>query len=154
MIFDTAQHRFDLMPVTTGLPLKAKQGSSSNHPVSLDLKSETGAKRYHYWMGASGRRYICTIFSPRNCPTVSSAVYIAVHRNEDGTITPLSAGFYHSPFVGGVKNAHHFAEAVKLGANEIHMHLLADDPFEAEEISNDIYAQIFPAETAAKKCAA
>jgi|GEM_PF-6715494 len=127
----------------------AQRTSSTVQPVTaLRTTPEIDTRRYQYWTGASDQRYICTVFKPDACPSVKTAVYIAVYRDPDGQATPLMVDHFNSPFISGGKSSHMFGEALNLGANEIHIHLLADDVFEAKQVSEDLQARIFPLDIA------
>lgn len=129
-------------------PRVAHISSASGPVTALNSNSEIDTKRYQYWTGASDKRYICTVFKPGACPSVKTAVYIAVYRDDEGHVTPLTVGHFNSPFISGGKRSQQFAEALDLGANEVHIHLLADDPFEASQVSEDLQARLFPLDIA------
>jgi hypothetical protein len=78
---------------------------------------------FHYWVGASGARYLHTVFAVADCPVLDEAVYIAVRRGRDGRRQALAVGLF-GPFGGGCE----IAAAGRLGADEIHVHLMAATP--------------------------
>ena len=43
------------------------------------------AQAFHYWRGASGRRYLHSVYSLIGCPALPRANYILVRRYDDGT---------------------------------------------------------------------
>ena len=95
---------------------------------------------FWYWHGASGRRYIHSVYSPEKCPPLPGAVFLAVRRL--GTIrTVLKAG----RFAGlwdvniAVEGASHWRD---LGVNEIHVHLLSRDDKEALAVARDLHAAL------------
>src|SRR4029079_15435371 len=47
---------------------------------------------FHYWRGASGQRYLHSVYSLVGCPALPRANYILVHRHADGSRTPLMFG--------------------------------------------------------------
>ncbi|MGI9371452.1 MAG: hypothetical protein ACR2OJ_03070 [Hyphomicrobiales bacterium] len=100
-------------------------------------------ERFQYWQGASGHRYICSIYAPHSCPPLPGAVYIAVKREEDGARSARAVGRFASFFDTGVGNAQSLAR--KAGANEIHVHLLAEDDSNAERTVRDLKKALAPA---------
>ena len=106
-------------------------------PFSGGTETEPG---FWYWHGASGRRYIHSVYSPDTCPPLPGAVFLAVRRF--GTLrTVLGAG----RFAGlwdvniAVESTLHWRD---LGANEIHVHLLGRDDEEAQTIAADLSAAL------------
>jgi len=84
------------------------------------------AARFHFWSGASGKRYVHSIYELVECPPMPAANYVLVRRNADGCPEALS--------IGRVTNAApslNLAEirqrGAELGATEVHVHLLADN---------------------------
>lgn len=111
-------------------------GTPLHIPFSGGSESEPG---FWYWHGASGRRYIHSVYSPDTCPPLPGAVFLAVRRL--GTIrTVLGAG----RFVGlwGVNIAQSTTRWRDLGANEIHVHLLSRDDQEAQAVAADLGAAL------------
>jgi hypothetical protein len=105
-----------------------------NPPISLSLDHASEA-RFCYWHGASGRRYIHTIYPAGCCPPLPGAVFIAVKRT--GTLrTALAVGRFSVFWDMGVTND--FAR----GADELHVHLLARDDEDAGMIVADLAAAL------------
>jgi hypothetical protein len=106
-------------------------------PVTIDLPSEPGLQeRFWYWQGASGRRYIHSVYGPDNCPPLPGAIYVAVRRQGRLRVA-LSVGRF-TPFWDGTVmslEAHHVA---RWGADEIHVHLLAASVRDAEDVLADL----------------
>src|SRR5665648_946368 len=67
------------------------------------------AQAFHYWRGASGRRYLHSVYTLVGCPALPQANYIFVRRHEDG-------------------------------ANEVHIHLLADTAHDRALVEADLTA--------------
>lgn len=143
MMIELTQSRFGIAPAPASLT-----NSAAGPVTALITNSEIDTRRYQYWTGVSDKRYICTVFKPDACPSVKTAVYIAVFRDTEGQVTPLTVGHFNTPFISGGKSSHIFGEALNLGANEIHIHLLVDDPFEAKQVSEDLQARLFPLDIA------
>lgn len=80
---------------------------------------------FHYWRGASGRRYLHSVYSLVGCPALPQANFILVRRHEDGSREALSFGNTKDDTMSlNLARLRH--EGAKIGANEIHIHLLAD----------------------------
>ena len=93
--------------------------------------------RFWYWYGTSGDRYIHSVYPAKTCPVMPRAVYLSVRRLADDKFVPLSI---------------EVADAVTLltnsyvpcdGADEVHVHLLADGEREARTICDDLKAGVF-----------
>jgi hypothetical protein len=84
------------------------------------------AQAFHYWRGASGRRYLHSVYSLVGCPALPRANYILVRRFDDGTRAALAFGQTKDDAVT-LNLAHLRHEGAKCGANEVHVHLLAED---------------------------
>src|SRR4051812_37922170 len=109
--------------------------SQISFPGGADAES-----RFWYWHGASGRRYIHSIYAPDACPPLPGAVFLAVRRL--GTLrTVLGAGRF-----AGLWDVNIAALSTTpwrdLGANEIHVHLLSRDDREAQIIAADLSAAL------------
>ena len=48
--------------------------------------------RFHFWSGASGKRYVHTVYSLFDCPPIEDANYILVRRADSTTRTVLAIG--------------------------------------------------------------
>ena len=82
-------------------------------------------ERFHFWIGASGRRYVCTIFAAGDSALegldLSCAVVIAIERLGDGNCRALSI------VPNGLPLRLHGSAGNWLGGrtpNEFHVHLL------------------------------
>lgn len=91
---------------------------------------------FHYWVGASGARYLHTVFAVADCPVLDEAVYIAVRRSADGRRQALAVGRF-GPFGGGCE----IAAARRMGAGEIHVHLMAATPAARRTAMRDLAAR-------------
>ena len=95
------------------------------------------ADRFVYWTGASGRRYIHTVYDAGACPPLPGAVYVSVERLPGGQLRALAAGCFPKPL------AFNLARLADAGgsaafANEVHVHLLADSEAERAAILDDL----------------
>lgn len=97
-----------------------------SEPQSVERKSSESS-RFHFWSGASGKRYVHTIYDLLECPPLPPANYVLVRLAPGARRQILS--------IGRVRNACpslNLAEirqrGAELGADEVHVHLLADSP--------------------------
>jgi hypothetical protein len=81
---------------------------------------------FHYWRGASGRRYLHSVYTLVGCPAIPQANYILVRRYDDGTRAALAFGQTRDDAMT-LNLAHLRHEGAKIGANEVHIHLLAEN---------------------------
>ncbi|HEX4765497.1 MAG TPA: hypothetical protein VH414_04390 [Lichenihabitans sp.] len=107
-------------------------GASSVDAPLAGLAGSGLAERFRYWCGASGRRYLFSVFPVDgrrgldDCPFYADSVVMAVLRQADGRRRILHAGDT-GPLPEVVFGGVTLAAAVAAGANEIHLHLLASD---------------------------
>jgi hypothetical protein len=105
------------------------------------------AQAFHYWRGASGRRYLHTVYTLIGCPALPQANYILVRRHDDGSRTPLLFGQTKDDAVT-LNLAHLRHNGAKLGANEVHIHLLAEGADQRNQVETDLNAAHFARHTA------
>lgn len=93
--------------------------------------------RFWYWHGTSGKRYIHSIYSLDACPPLPGAVFIHVKKLASGKRVGVDVGrFSHDwDYVEALveKQKSDFGDV-----DEIHVHLLAHDDHDAEQIANDL----------------
>ena len=111
-------------------------GAPADGPHSL-------AERFHFWTGATGRRYVHTVYSLIECPAIPSGNYILVNRGADGVRSVLSGGS-----VANEAATLNLAEIRKLGAelgaNEVHIHLLAGTAKLMKLVEFDLKGRLAP----------
>ena len=115
-------------------------------PLSIPFSGGTETEpRFWYWHGASGRRYIHSVYRPETCPPLPGAVFLAV-KSLGNLRTVLGAGRFAGLWDVNIPagNAAHWES---LGANEIHVHLLSRDETEARAIAADLRAALKDAVT-------
>jgi hypothetical protein len=90
-----------------------------------------------FWTGASGARYVHSVYNLFECPPVEQANYVLVKRHETGQRTVVSIGRASnaSPSLNLAEIRQRSAE---LGANEVHIHLLAGGQAEGQRIEADL----------------
>ena len=102
---------------------------------AFDLENEFG-DRFCYWTGASGKRYIHSVYRPDECPPLPGAVFIEVCRMADGSRKPLRAGRF-APFWDLPVNSQGNLDAA---CREVHVHLLAEDDSSTARVLDDLTA--------------
>lgn len=106
-------------------------------PISAELPSDPGLQdRFWYWHGASGRKYIHSVYEPDCCPPLPGAIYVAVRRKGKMRIAMAVGRF--TPFWDGVLMSSEAAHVARLGIDEIHVHLLAKTAIDAEDVLADL----------------
>ena len=100
--------------------------------------SEIGCPQsFHYWRGASGNRYLHMVYSLIGCPAPPKANYVLVRRQDDGRRVALALGQTKDDAVS-LNLAHLRREGARRGANEVHVHLLADTPEARDAVEADL----------------
>jgi hypothetical protein len=84
-----------------------------------------GANRFHFWTGASGKRYVHTVYELLDCPALPAANYVLVRREPGARRKVLSIGRV-SNTAASLNLAEIRQRGAELGADEVHVHLLAE----------------------------
>lgn len=96
-------------------------------------------ERFHFWGGASERRYVHTVYDLLECPELSGGTFILARRDESGRREVLSIGrLLHAS--GSLNLAEIRQRGANLGANEVHVHLLAATDHEMKLVEFDLRA--------------
>jgi len=100
------------------------------------------AARFQFWRGASGERYLHTVYGLFDCPTLPEANYILVRRDPNGERTALRVGrtTHEAPTLNLAEVRH---RAAQLGANEVHVHFIPDTDEERRVVECDLGARLF-----------
>lgn len=109
-----------------------------NENKPLDLKAFydlDGA--FHYWQGASGKRYIHSVYTIFNCPELPKANYVLVNRHANGQCDALAIGMTNE-MASSLNLAHLRHQAACLNANEIHVHVMTNSRYEREMVRLDL----------------
>lgn len=96
---------------------------SAPAPVSLGLPEQAPA-RLQMWTGASGRRYVHSVYSLIECPPLPKASYLLVRRELDGRRVVLHVGQGQSD-AATLNLAQVRQRGAQLGVNEVHVHFSA-----------------------------
>lgn len=84
------------------------------------------ATNFHFWTGASGKRYVHSVYDLVECPPLPAANYVFARRDADGRPEALSIGRVTNS-VPSLNLAEIRHRAAELGATEVHVHFLADN---------------------------
>ncbi|MGA3302953.1 MAG: hypothetical protein ABSC72_06650 [Methylovirgula sp.] len=100
------------------------------------------ASRFHAWHGASGRRYICSVFPvdpdapDAGLPDFAEAIALAVAADADKGQKCIALFLYDGSTAARARNDF-IASALKAGAVAWHIHL-AEDPQQRLAVAKDI----------------
>lgn len=94
------------------------------------------------WRGASGQGYVHTVYSLIGCPPFPRATYILVRRDQRGRRKVLHIGLGQSE-APTLNLARVRQRGAQLGANEVHVHSLAQTDTERSLIACDLRAGQF-----------
>lgn len=111
-------------------------------PAMLDGAPDL-AERFHFWTGASGRRYVHTIYSLIECPALPAGNYVLVRRHSDGRREVLAIGSVASE-AASLNLAEIRRHGALLGANEVHIHLLAGTAKLTKLVEFDLRGRLSP----------
>ncbi len=92
---------------------------------------------FQFWSGASGTRYVHSIYNLFECPPVPAGNYILVNRTADGARTVLAIGRTSNETAARNLAAIRQRSAL-IGANEVHIHLLAGSDTQSALIEADL----------------
>lgn len=125
--------RCSLRAAHTGFGIGSRSGASPSGCASSGI----GSHDFTFWRGASGIRYVHTIYSLLECPELPDANVLLVRKT--------AAGRSEVMHIGRVENGaacSNLAEvrrmAAMLGANEVHVHLLGATADERGVIERDL----------------
>ncbi len=110
---------------------------------ALDVRGQKAEprliERFHFWSGASTKRYVHTVYNLLECPEVSSGTFVLVRCDDAGRRDALTIGrlSHASP---SLNLAEIRQRGAMLGANEVHIHLLAATDHEMKLVEFDLRA--------------
>lgn len=103
------------------------------HPVSTSLAGDpTFVERFWYWRGSSGRDYIHSIYQKASCPPLNAAVVVLV-RTSGGGRRALGVSRMDGSGRTPAECLPGWSEA-----DEVHVHLLAQEADRADAIRADL----------------
>ena len=103
------------------------------------LADEPLSPRFCAWRGASGRRYIASVYEARACPAYCDAALIAVATTPDGRrriVALADTGAFPEPVVARLAQT----LTPTFGRLEFHLHLLASTTAERRAALDDLAA--------------
>jgi hypothetical protein len=115
-------------------------------PIALDTPEYADMKqRFFYWQGQSGQKYIHSVYEIDACPPLPGAVYVAVKRV--GLMRVAVAVGRFAPFWDKTLGEDDLFRLEALGADEVHVHLLARSPEAAEGVKYDLSSALGETQT-------
>lgn len=124
--------------VTGAVSIKGRYAQHGSNRAEPDLALKTP---FLFWTGASGTRYVHSVYNLFDCPPVEGANYILAKRHSDGHRTVVSIGRATSE-TGTLNLAEIRLRSAQLGANEVHIHLLADSSAQSQMIESDLRSSL------------
>ena len=91
---------------------------------------------FHWWQGISGQWYVHTVYPFEGLPDIGSCNYILVRRRFDYRAEALYIG--QKGDTDRFSRHEKFEPARRLGASEVHIHLLADSRQQRFEVETDL----------------
>lgn len=92
---------------------------------------------FTFWRGATGTQYVHTVYSLLECPELPAANVVLVRRHPAGRAEILHIGRLENR-AGSLNLAEVRQASARLGATEVHVHLLAGNTEEREAIERDL----------------
>jgi hypothetical protein len=129
----------------------ATRSFESQRPVASSAPQDSFAERkfgglatsdFQFWTGASGRSYVHTRYDLIGCPRVPACAYLLVKRDDAGVRTALRIGTVAAE-AWSLNLAEIRHRAAQLGANEVHLHLLAGDAATRANVASDLQQGLF-----------
>ena len=125
-------------------------GTTASETGSGSIFARTGSSdsspRFHFWTGASGKRYVHTVYSLFDCPPLEAANYVLVKRTGKSSRTLLAIGRLTND-TASLNLAEIRQRAATLGADEVHVHLLAGSSRESQAVEVDLKSAQFAAKS-------
>ena len=121
-----------------------REGHLAKPATAMDAGLGDTAPRFHFWTGASGRRYVHTVYSLFDCPPLSIASYVLVRRSNKTERKILAIGRLSNE-QPSLNLAEIRQRAATLGADEVHVHLLAMSASECQAVEVDLRTAQFAA---------
>ncbi len=103
---------------------------------------EPPVHQFQFWAGASGERYVHSVFSLIGCPELPKAVYVLMRSDAGGRRTVLRVGRteHDAPSLNLAEIRH---KGATLGADEVHVHFLARTQGQRRDVEADLRAAHF-----------
>lgn len=112
------------------------------HDVAKPQARPSASERFHFWLGASGQSYVHTVYRLIDCPSIPACNYLLVRRDANGTCHVLGVGRVAED-APSLNLARIRQLGASLGADEVHVHLLAGTPKQSKLIEFDLKSGLF-----------
>ena len=122
------------------LAQRAERRATASAPVTGRAIDESA--RSQFWRGVSGRRYVHTVYSLLECPPVQQATYLLARREKDGSRQVLHVASAESS-APTLNLARIRQVGATLGANEVHVHFLAETEGRRRVVTCDLRVALF-----------
>jgi hypothetical protein len=116
---------------------RAQRSPESETAAEPSIKETCEANRFHFWTGASGRRYVHTVYELYECPPLPAANYVLVRREPGARRKILSIGRVNQS-APSLNLAEIRQRGAEMGAHEVHVHLLAETAKLAKLVEFDL----------------
>lgn len=120
-----------------GLPAFAPSEAGVPDARLITPPAADNGSAFQFWTGVSGARYVHSVYHLFECPPVEAANYVLVKRHEGGQRTVLAIGRAVNA-AASLNLAEIRQRASQLGANEVHVHLLAQGQDDSRRIEADL----------------
>jgi hypothetical protein len=121
-----------------------KRAETLGHHEDVGVAApDADGHRFFFWRGATGERYVHTVFGLLDCPELPRAIYILVKRDAQDRRSVLHVGRADHE-----ANSLNLAEVrfrgAQLGANEVHVHFLIEGDRERRLVEFDLQTGLMP----------
>jgi len=127
------------MKIAARTPQAAAMAEHEPAPARPSDPGHARHRTFHFWRGASSRRYVHIVHNLLDCPEPGAANYILARVDACGERVPLRIARTVSAH-GSENLAEIRYHAARLGASEVHLHLLGDTAHERAIIEWDLQA--------------
>lgn len=104
-----------------------------------DIAASWAAQSVEFWTGATGARFVHTVFGLIECPDLPRSNYVLVCRDADGRRQSLRVGRVESD-APSLNLAEIRQTGAMLGATEVHVHLIAGNEPRRRMVELDLSA--------------
>ena len=115
-----------------------QSNAKAGYAPAQTIQQSPVSRQFYYWLGASGERYLHTVFPIDADFTAIGANFIVVRRDPDGGRIPLYIGR-----MGDITKQEIEDMGWMSDANELHIHLMATNNAAADKIATDLDTRHF-----------
>lgn len=123
--------------------VRAKRAGRRSRQAKVTPQPVAHCENFYFWRGASGSRYVHSIYSLIECPELPNTNYLLVKRDETTSqrlVLGVGLATHHAP---SLNLAEIRQRGALLGANEVHVHMLAGSLKQAKLIEFDLRASLY-----------